>query len=250
MQFTRSELETTLMRADLATYAPLGVAANKRDLLLGHLRGAKNEAIRGNDSARRALLNFVLLIVPNVGPGTPRAQLDELYYALLADGYQLRLVGHTWSLLPTEPSAVPLPREITALEAELAARGYTTVLSRYRQTVDALVNHMYESANGNLRAVLEDLVTRLAEDYTGYQRTSDPRTGQPQANQGGAAINHLVRGGYLAENDGGKLLQGLWAMTHTNGPHPGQSDADEARFRMLMITGTARFLLRHFSPTP
>jgi hypothetical protein len=45
------------------------------------------------------------------------------------------------------------------------------------------------------------------------------------------------------------LLKGIWAMTHTRGPHPGRSDADEARFRMLTITAIARFLLDHFPKT-
>ena len=33
-------------------------------------------------------------------------------------------------------------------------------------------------------------------------------------------------------------------------PHPGQTDADEARWRMQMVTATARFLLRHFPARP
>jgi hypothetical protein len=244
--FSRSQLETMLMRANLEQYAPPGFAANKRDLLLRHLREAKAEVLRGTEAAHRALLDFVLEIVKRIGPDIPavRQNLDELYEALLADGYQMALSDTgLFTLLPTEPSAVPLARETTALEAELAARGYTTVLNHYRQAVDGLVNHKYESANGDLRTTLEDLVTRLAEDHTGYQR-------QPRANQGAAAINHLIHGGHLPERDGGQLLRGLWQMTHTNGPHPGQSDADEARLRMQIITATARFLLRYFRAGP
>lgn len=241
-RYSRSELETMLMRANLEQYAASSFAANKRDLLLRHLREAKTEALQGTDAAHRALLDFIVEIVKNIGPNIPavRQNLDELHEALLADGYQLALSDtSTIRLLPTEPSPVPLARETTALEDELAARGYTTVLNHYRQAIDGLVNHKYESANGDLRTSLEDLVTRLAEEHTGYQR-------QAQANQGGAAINHLIQGNHLPENDGGLLLRGLWRMTHTNGPHPGQSDADEARLRMQIITATARFLLRYF----
>ena len=145
---------------------------------------------------------------------------------------------------------MPLAPEITALESELAARGYNVALNHYRHAVDGLVNKKYESANGDLRAAFEDLVTRLAEDQAGYQRTVDKATGQPRANQGGAAVKHLLDGGHVPEKDGGKLLQGLWDMTHTNGSHPGQSDAEEARFRMQVVTAVARFLLRHFPPKP
>jgi hypothetical protein len=56
----------------------------------------------------------------------------------------------------------------------------------------------------------------------------------------------MLDSGHLPEDDGGMLLRGLWKLSHTNGPHPGQSDADEVRFRMHAITATARFLLRHF----
>jgi hypothetical protein len=172
-------------------------------------------------------------------------QMGELREELLADGYEL-----TWepaSLLPNDDTArceirptdaapVPLAAEISALEAELTARGYTSVLNHYQQAVDGFAAHKYESANGDLRTTLEDLVTRLAEDHTGYQR-------QRRASQGGAAIAHTVQSDHLPGDDDGALLQGLWKLIHTNGPHPGQSDADEACFRMQVITATARFLL-------
>ena len=143
-------------------------------------------------------------------------------------------------LTPTDAAPVPLGKEISALEAELAARGYTSVLNHYQQAVDGFTNHKYESANGDLRTTLEDLVTRLAEDHAGYPR-------QPRANQGNAAIRHLIQTGHLPENDGGMLLLGLWRLSHANGSHPGQSDADEARFRLQVITATARFMLKHFA---
>ena len=59
----------------------------------------------------------------------------------------------------------------------------------------------------------------------------------------------MIDGRYLPEDDGGMLLRGLWKLSHTNGSHPGQSDPDEARFRMQVITAVARFLLNHFPPT-
>jgi len=37
------------------------------------------------------------------------------------------------------------------------------------------MNHKYESANGDLRAALEDLITRLAEDHTETYRRTIPR---------------------------------------------------------------------------
>jgi hypothetical protein len=217
--YTRSELDTMLMRAHLRQFALPGADANKQELLRRHLLGAQAAASRGNAATHRALLDFVLLVFRNADPNIPaekRGSLDRLYEGLLADGYRVALSSTgTIELFPTDPSTVPLAGEITALEAELSARGYNTVLNHYQQAVNALVNHMYESANGALRTTLEDLVTRLAEER-GYQRLS-------LAGQGWRAIKYLVEGGHLPERDGGQFLQGLWQMTHTNGPHPGQS---------------------------
>lgn len=50
----------------------------------------------------------------------------------------------------------------------------------------------------------------------------------------------------MAAADGGDMLKGLWAMSHTKGSHPGRSDADETRFRLHAITATARLLLHRF----
>jgi hypothetical protein len=54
----------------------------------------------------------------------------------------------------------------------------------------------------------------------------------------------------LPEDDGGLLLKGIWKLGHTRGSHPGRSDADEARFRMVAITAIARFLLNHSPKQP
>jgi hypothetical protein len=35
----------------------------------------------------------------------------------------------------------------------------------------------------------------------------------------------------------------LWRLLHANGSHPGLSDQDESRFRLLTLTGYARYLL-------
>jgi hypothetical protein len=260
-----SDLKTMLQAADLWDYSPykLGVASeNRAELIRSRLLGARAAAVGGDPSAHRALLAFATGLLQHAVKDpvhTPPQWFTELRNALLADGYQITwdddalrskvLTGQEWlqepggvrySILPTDAAPVPLAPEISALEAELAARGFTSVLNHYRQAVDGFTNHKYESANGDLRTTLEDLVTRLAEDHAGYQR-------QAQASQGAAAINHMIHSGHLPEDDGGFLLRGLWKLSHTNGSHPGQSDADESRFRMHVITATARFLLRRFN---
>lgn len=255
---TASHIKTLMMDADIFQYGNRD--DNKDELLRSRLVGAREAAQAGDNKAQRALLAFVQSFIGRVAGRRvfEPEWIGELQERLRADGLDLQAVAtrkgsapyRHYQLLPTDPTPVPLAQELTALEAELGIRGYTTALNHYRQAVDGLLHGKYESANSDLRAALEDLVTRLAEDHTGYQRVLDTRTGQPRANQGRQAVNHLVNGGYLPENDGGKLIQGLWAMTHTNGSHPGQSDAEEARFRMEIITSVVRFLLKYFPMTP
>lgn len=256
-KLTASHIKTLMMDADIFRYGYRD--DNKDELLRSRLVGARQAAEDGDAEAWRALLRFVPALVGLIARNSlsKNEWIDEFRERLRADGLELTVVvrrdpgqsQRAYSLLPTDPTPVALSREITALEAELAARGYADALNHYEQAVDGLVNRKYESANGDLRTAFEDLVTRLAEDHAGYKRKLFHKTGQPSANQGGAAVKHLVEGGYLPETEGGQLLQGLWAMTHTNGSHPGQSDAGEARFRMQVITGVARFLLKHFSLT-
>lgn len=219
--------------------------------LLNNLMAARAAAEGGDLQAHRKLLRFAQLVIEKraSGPrGIPQDLMREVREALLADGYEL-----TWkpaSDLPddftvrctirtTDAGPVPMGPEISALEAELTRRGYTTVVQHYREAADGLSNHKYGSCNGDLRTTLEDLVTRLAEDHAGYQRPA-------KANTGTNAISCLVQGGHIRDHDGGAMLTGLWQMIQTSGPHPGQTDADEARWRMQMVTATARFLLRRF----
>jgi hypothetical protein len=253
-----SDLRTLLLKAGI--YYRETRDDNKPHLMRWRLLRARDEALDGDETAARGLLNFATELVqqsvPN--PENPPSWFRTLRDAFLADGYELTWDGEQpriegsetlrwrtpgtirYKILPTDAAPVPLGKEISALEAELAARGYTSVLNHYQQAIDGFTNHKYESANGDLRTTLEDLVTRLAEDHAGYPR-------QPRANQGNGAIRHLIQTGHLPENDGGMLLLGLWKLSHTNGPHPGQSDADEARFRLQVVTATARFMLKRFA---
>ena len=233
-----SDLTTLLMRAAVYKYSPrtTGIEReHKAELIRSRLLAARSAAVSGDMDAHRGLLAFATALVQRTvtNPEHPSQWFSDLRDALLADGYELTwngdaprnlpLTGGTWvairgtvrySILPTDAGPVPLAGEINALEAELAVRGYTSVLNHYRQAVDGFTNHKHESANSDLRTALENLVTRLAEDHIGYRR-------QSQASQGAAAINYMIQSRHLAEDDGGLLLRGLWRLSHTNGSTPG-----------------------------
>jgi len=135
----KSELTLLLMKSDLAKYEPpalSGMDPNKTDMLMGYLRAANRAADHGDETAHKGLLEFARQLVIEMQPliGVVRKLVDSLGEALLADGYELtESTSGSMVLLPTEPSAAPLPPEITALDAELDKRGYDVALNHYRQ---------------------------------------------------------------------------------------------------------------------
>lgn len=262
-EYSKDQILTLLLRADLRQYEALGQGgSSKQGLIRKHICGAQ-DLVRSHDDAQahKALLNLVRLLVEDaVGdPQAPPGWFGNLREALLADGFELTWTREekapisespwisrrptvivTYRILPTDSGPVPLPQEISAFEHELIVRRYDDVLIHYRQAISNFEQHNAEASNSQLRTALEALVVHLATEKANW---AGPSAGQ---GGGGPAIQHLITHGFLPERDGGKLLQGLWQISHSNGSHPGQSDADEARTRMQLVTATGRFLLRHF----
>jgi hypothetical protein len=244
----RTELGTLMMRCD---FLKTGHGDEIVRALQNNLLGTRTAAEAGDPKAHSNLLRFARLIAEKRAYRMSSQQRSELREALLADGYEI-----TWepasilpgdntarcTILPTDAGPVPLAAEISALEHELTSRGYDVALNHYRQAVETFEMHN-ESANGQLRSALEELVMRLAEDHTSYVRPA-------KAGDGTNAISYLRQTQHLAGGDGGEMLKGLWAMTHTKGSHPGRSNAEETRFRLHVITATARLLLHRFPACP
>ena len=84
-----------------------------------------------------------------------------------------------------------------------------------------------------MRATLEEVVVQAASRHS-YMAIQQP--------SGGKAISYLIDKGHLPDKDGGTYLRGLWQMTHTNGSHPGTSQAGEAFFWMQAATAAIRFV--------
>jgi len=247
---------------DPAELAQQGSSGPPRgDILRPPLLAAHARAAAGDRNALEALLEIVRRAVDTLHRyPQARGNLTAFREALLSDGYEIRWGGpnlmpdetQKCQIVPIDPDAIPVSTEITALQAELTRRGYTEALGHYRSAVDNFTEQDHPASNGQLRNMVESLVKRLAIDHTGHN--DNGRSGQ-----GGAAINTLytpggqppaVIGQPLPENDGGRMLHGIWNILHSNGPHPGLSDADEARIRMQLCTGLARFLLKHFPAKP
>jgi hypothetical protein len=141
--------------------------------------------------------------------------------------------------LATDRELLTVPAEDLALEAEFVRLGLTDARNHYRQAVKNFVEQDFEAANGQLRTMFEAVIINVAMSV-GFQ---------PQkAGEGGNAINYLKTNGHLPDRDGGNFIQGLWWIVSTNGPHPGTTTAGEVHFRMLTMTGAARYLIDRFYP--
>ncbi|MFJ5260092.1 hypothetical protein ACIQAC_06405 [Streptomyces sp. NPDC088387] len=253
----KEELELLFMKAGLDSFVPTD-PYTKAELVIRTVRGAQQQAADADFAARKALYEFVRLIAERTAPseqgdiptGTPFWRLSE---ALRADGFDLvaeyEISEDTWGrsmtnlvgvrLLPLDEPRVPLSNEITSLEHAFDRLGMTVARNCYRQAVDNLVEQRFEAANGQLRAMFEAVVVHVATAH-GFTTT--------RQGAGGPAVRHLIDQGLLPENDGGSFVRGLWQITHTNGSHPGTSDAGEARFRLQAMTGAARYLIDRFTP--
>ncbi|MET8808860.1 hypothetical protein [Streptomyces sp. NPDC004546] len=258
-ELAKSDILDLLMEANLWSKR-IKKDENRQEILRTALNDARDKAIEEWDSeAHQALLDFTRALVEFNLRNDLRDLIDDLAEALRSDGYELIRHAeadtgafggfrHRASILPFDPAQAPLHEEMTALEHELATRGYNQALGHYQAALKHFAEQDHPSSNGQLRTALEDLIVNLAIDHTSYQDSG-------RANQGGRAIKSLyVQGGQgpavigkpLPEKDGGTLIQGLWDISHLNGAHPGLSDAQEARIRMQLVTGVMQFLLRHF----
>jgi hypothetical protein len=237
--FTGPRLEILIMKAGLAQFQPpprSGVQRyGKDELVVSTVQRATVAAGQGDAEAADGLKEFVRLVADQATEDL----LEDLAEATRGAGFDLRLVDDTMRLLPLDEPASPLSDRITALEADLDRLGLATAHRHYRQAVDSLIDGRAEASNSQMRAMLEEVVVHVAVAH-GFDRT--------RQGDGGRAIDYMIRSGLLALDDGGEYVRGLWAIIHTNGPHPGTSPAGEAHFRVQAITSAARYLIDRYFP--
>lgn len=238
-RFTGPRLAILIMKAGLSRFQPpprSGVQRyGKDELVVSTVQRATVAAAQGDAEAADGLKEFVRLVAFQA----TEEQLEDLAEATRGEGFDLRFIGGTMRLLPLDEPASPLSHRITALEADLDRLGLATAQRHYRQAVDSLIDGRAEASNSQMRAMLEEVVVHVAVAQ-GFTRA--------RQGDGGRAIEYLIRSGLLALNDGGEYVRGLWAITHTNGPHPGTSPAGEAHFRVQAITSAARYLIDRYLP--
>jgi hypothetical protein len=227
---TATTMGTLFLKADVEQWEPES-AANKLDQAVKLLKILR--AVNSKETNAGALeLARLMLAGGKIDPKSYRRQPTDwwasLRDAIAADGWEFDATDDR--LVPTVP-ALRVTDEVTWIENDLEHRGWKTAAGHYRQAIDAFASGNWASANSQLRAFFEDFVRQAG----GLPPSGG--TGQVQkAFDALQAANKLVEG----EQQFGK---DMWKLLHAHGSHPGLSDQDESRFRLLALTGYARFLL-------
>jgi len=221
---------TLFLKANVDVWEP-AQASNKLDRAVKLLKGLRTENTEESNAGALELVRLMLAGGKQRTAGfssrEPATWWKPLRDAVAADGWEFD--DESDRLVPTLPG-VQVTDEVTWIERDLDLRGWKTAAGHYHQAIEAFAAGRWASANGQLRAFFEEVVCRAAGVPLG--------NGQVQkAFDALDAAGHLVKG----ESEFGKAL---WKLLHANGSHPGLSDQDESRFRLLAMTGYARYLLR------
>jgi hypothetical protein len=223
--FSHADIGTLLLEAGADDWAP-DQWSNKQTRLQQVFAGMRKDA---SPASEKAGLELARLVLVRGDSSWGRADwFDDVEAALAADGWEYD--SDAERLAPTVPGA-KVAEEVEHVERELKARGWTTAAGHYRQALEAFGAGNWASANAQLRSLLEDLFPLAAEEVSG-KRPREVR----------AALDGLVKRKFLADGEY-DFARGLWQLCQSRGSHPGLSDEEEARFRLVAVTAYCRFLL-------
>lgn|GEM_PF-5327083 len=158
----------------------------------------------------------------------PTTWYEDVRAAVAADGWEYDVEARR--LIPTVPG-VDAVEYTDAVDRALAARGWTTAAGHYRQALDAFGRGNWASANAQLRSALEETLP-LAASVVARARPNEVQ----------AALDMLRSAGQLVDGEY-SYAKGLWQLCQSQGSHPGLSDEEESRFRLVSVTAYLRFLL-------
>ena len=223
MAYSNTGIGTLLLDAEADQWDP-SKPTNKQDRLQQVFRAMREDS---SEEAEAAALEIAQRLL-SAGAGRSMVWWDEAVDTLAADGWEYDVEADR--LVPTVPG-VRVAEETSRLEQELSRRGWTDAAGHYRQALEAFARAEWAGSNAQLRSMLEDVLPGAAEAVTG-RRPRQPR----------AAVDVLKDNSSLAEGEY-NLLRGLWDLSQHRGSHPGLSDEEEARFRLMFVTSECRFLL-------
>jgi len=221
--YSDTEIGTLLLEAGAQPWAPKEWPSKQRRLQWLFARMSEDTSI----DVEHAALELVRLLLRKDSLGQT-AWWSEVRAAIASDGWEYDVIHQR--LVPTVPG-MRVTQETTRLEQELDRRGWSTASGHYRQALDAFAAGRWASANSQLRSFLEELIPAAAESVSGRR----PKEVQ-------ASLDALRKAQVLVEGEYG-LVKGLWELMQPRGSHPGLSDEEESRFRLMTVTAYCRFLL-------
>jgi hypothetical protein len=225
--YTNTKMGTLFLKAGADPWEPASYA-NKAERVQGLLRLLQVETTPAAFAAAQELVRLVLVHGKPNGYRNAADWWEPLKTALAADGWAFD--EHTDTLVPLVPG-VHVAIEATWIVTELRHRGWLVPAGHYDQAVESFAEGRWAAANGQLRSFFESLV-----------RTAGGTDTQPGSGQVLAAFDRLDAAGSLLPDEA-EFGKRTWKLLHSAGSHPGLSDEDESRFRLLALTGYARFLL-------
>lgn len=195
----------------------------------------------GKNPSAESLITLGTKILNDTANGENEPEwVAELRLSLLEDGYSLSFDDGKWSIGPIGAEEIPLPPQVSDLEAALKAKGFAVSANHYQQAFSAFKRQDWEACNSSTRSTVEGFFVEVAQAKAGFV----PRPGH---GEGGNAIQSLANSGLFepGEND---YIKGFWKMSHTNGSHPGLSSEQEALFRFSAATSELSFFLHRWTP--
>lgn len=222
---SHSQLGTLFLSVGAHEWDRDEVGVNKEARVQGVIKGLLS---RNDDAAERTALELARRAAVE-GAGLPARWWPPLSDALAIDGYEYDKENER--LVPDVPG-VSVAEERSLLERELTDLGWVDAATHYRQVADNVSSGNWESANGQGRSFLEDVIPRAASALSGKKAPGDPR----------GALQFMKDKGLLRDGEF-DLARGLWEISNSRGSHPGRSDRDEARFRLMVLTAYGRYLV-------
>lgn len=221
---THTDIDTLAYELRLEAEA---TGSNKQARCLALVRALERRCeVAGTDREMADAVQAALTQATESQLGQP--MFAGLIASLRVDGLEFR----EGRLLPATPGPATLAPEVSGLEADLAAHHLAVAAAHYRQACDNLAQGNFEAANGQVRSFVEDLIISACRITAGQELTD-----------AGASLQRMRQCGFLDASEF-NTARGFWDASHTNGPHHGLSNQDEAMFRLHVATAIGRYMLQ------
>ena len=245
MRHTQAGFNQMVMRLRLEDQIPedFGMSVRKKCARLARLvvRDVQRpvETTQGPKTLGEAVVEEAAAVAEEGSPWQPQVVLEQ---ALAREGYALRWEENgRASLVPALPPELGTEPGEDEVRSLLSVKGFAVSSGHLDQALSAHVRGDWAAANSQIRTFLEALVTEIAFDI-GFAHV-DKLTAENRLRKL-AEVGLLSRECQEWAGDGKGFINGLIKMLHTEGAHPGLSDADQCTFRLHVAMVTARLLLR------